>query len=445
MIKPAFETPDRTQSNIEKIGELFPSVITEAADDEKSTSDVKVYKKVVNFEALKQLLTDEALGGNEAYEFTWVGKKASIVEANKPIRKTLRPCKEESRDWETTQNLYVEGDNLEVLKLLQESYLGKVKMICIDPPYNTGNDFVYRDDFSIDTDDYLEESGEVSEDDAKLVANPRTYARFHSAWLTMMHSRLLLARNLLCKDGVIVVAIDENEQAALAMLLGEIFGGGGYEIVCVSVVHNPRGVQGINFSYTHEYAIFVFPMGKKMIMDRKIAEEDVDWSQLRNWGGESERTDAKNCFYPIIVENGQVVRFGDVSPDSYHPAQTEWNVKTAYVYPVDRNGIERKWRYARQSVEAIASMLRARKTAQGYEIETGKTFGTYKTVWTDKRYDANEYGSKIINQLCPDCGFSFPKSLYTGLHTSGCRSGQRLNRPRLFLWFRHHRPCRYAA
>ena len=144
MEKMRMESVDMTAQNIEKLGELFPNCITEMLDEEKSTDKEKVYKKAVNFELLKQMLSNNVIDGNEAYEFTWVGKKEAIVEANKPIRKTLRPCPEESVDWDNTENLYIEGDNLEVLKLLQESYLGKIKMIYIDPPYNTGSDFIYK-------------------------------------------------------------------------------------------------------------------------------------------------------------------------------------------------------------------------------------------------------------------------------------------------------------
>ena len=157
------ESVDMTAQNIEKIGELFPNCITEMLDEEKSTSEEKVYKKVINFELLKQMFSSNILEGDEAYEFTWVGKKAAIVEANKPIRKTLRPCKEESVDWDNTENLYIEGDNLEVLKLLQESYMNKVKMIYIDPPYNTGNDFIYNDDFKMTEDEYSGAPGSGNE------------------------------------------------------------------------------------------------------------------------------------------------------------------------------------------------------------------------------------------------------------------------------------------
>ena len=407
MEKMRMETIDLTAANIEKIGSLFPNCITETADKDGNL------KKAINFELLHQMLSEDVVEGDESYEFTWVGKKAAVVEANKPIRKTLRPVPAKSVSWDNTENIYIEGDNLDVLKTLQESYLHKVKMIYIDPPYNTGRNYIYRNDFSIDSEEYDEQAGLVDEEGARLAANPVGSARFHSAWLTMMYQRLLLARNLLTDDGVLVCAIDENELSSLEMLLKEIFGEGTYDHVCVTVIHNPRGQQGKNFSYTNEYAIFVFPKALKVIADKRIADEDVSWSPLRNWGSESERTDAKNCFYPIIVQNGKIVGFGDVSPDNYHPQQTVRDGDKYYVYPIDRQGVERKWRYARQTVESIWSMLRAKKIVDGYDIELGKTFGIQKTVWDDKKYDANEYGTKIVSDLVPGGGFSFPKSLYT--------------------------------
>ena len=407
MEKMKLETPNLTAQNIEKIGALFPNCVTETVDENGKP------KKAINFDLLRQMLSSDVVEGDEVYEFTWVGKKAAIVEANKPIRKTLRPCPEESKDWDTTENLYIEGDNLEVLKLLQESYLGKVKMIYIDPPYNTGRNYIYRNDFSLDKEEYGEQAGIIDDEGAKLVSNPVGSARYHSAWISMMYSRLLIARNLLSDDGILVCAIDENELFSLGAVLKEIFGEGTYDHVCVTVVHNPRGQQGKNFSYTNEYAIFVFPKALKVIADRKIDDEDVDWSPLRNWGSESERTDAKNCFYPILVKNDKIIGFGDVSPDDYHPKQTEKDGDTYYVYPIDRQGVERKWRYARQTVESIWDMLRPKKIASGYDIELGKTFGIQKSVWDDKKYDANEYGTKLVSELVPGGGFSFPKSLYT--------------------------------
>lgn len=224
MRKPKFETPDLTSENIEKIAALFPNCITEMLDEEHSTPEKKVYKRAVNFELLKQMLSPDVVDGDEAYEFTWVGKKAAIVEANKPIRKTLRPCVAESKDWDNTENLYIEGDNLEVLKLLQESYLGKVKMIYIDPPYNTGNDFIYADDFKMESEEWKVESGEWSEEGDRLFKNTDTNGRFHSDWCSMIYSRLMLARNLLTDDGVIFISIDDNEQENLEKICDEVFG-----------------------------------------------------------------------------------------------------------------------------------------------------------------------------------------------------------------------------
>lgn len=224
MSKMKFESPDLTAQNIDRIAALFPNCVTEMLDEEHSTPEKKVYKRAVNFELLKQMLSPNVIDGDEAYEFTWVGKKASIVEANKPIRKTLRPCPEESKNWDTTENLYIEGDNLEVLKLLQESYLGKVKMIYIDPPYNTGNDFIYADDFMRSQEEENEQMGMYDEDENRLFKNTDTNGRFHSDWCSMIYSRLMLARNLLTDDGVIFISIDDNEQENLKKMCDEIFG-----------------------------------------------------------------------------------------------------------------------------------------------------------------------------------------------------------------------------
>ena len=193
-------------------------------DEEHSTPEKKVYKRAVNFELLKQMLSPDVVDGDEAYEFTWVGKKEAIVEANKPIRKTLRPCVAESKDWDTTENLYIEGDNLEVLKLLQESYLGKVKMIYIDPPYNTGNDFVYEDDFAQSTGEYMENSGQYDEAGNRMVTNTESNGRFHTDWLNMIYPRLRLAKDLLAEDGVIFISIDDGEVGNLREVCDEVFG-----------------------------------------------------------------------------------------------------------------------------------------------------------------------------------------------------------------------------
>ncbi len=411
MEKMRMESVDMTEKNIEKIESLFPNCITEGIDKDGSI------RKVINFDVLKQLLSKDLIDNDESYEISWVGKKKAILDSNRPIRKTLRPIKEKSVNWNTTQNLYIEGDNFEALKIIQESYLHKIKLIYIDPPYNTGKNYFYKNDFSIDSNEYDEEAGFIDDNGERLASNPVGSARFHSSWLSMMYQRLLLARNLLTEDGILVCAIDENEVFSLGMILKEIFGEGSYDHVCVSVVHNPRGQQGKNFSYINEYAIFVFPKSIKAIANKVISNDDISWSPLRNWGSESERKDARNCFYPIIVKDNKIIGFGDVSPDDYHPTQTVQDNDTFYVYPIDRQGIERKWRYARQTVENVWSMLRPKKIDSGYDIELGKNFGVHKTIWDEKKYDANEYGSKLVSSLIPGGGFSFPKSLYTVLDT----------------------------
>ena len=224
MDKMRFESPDMTAQNIDRIAALFPNCVTEMLDEEHSTPEKMVYKRAVNFELLKQMLSPDVVDGDEAYEFTWVGKKAAIVEANKPIRKTLRPCMEESKDWDTTENLYIEGDNLEVLKLLQESYLGKVKMIYIDPPYNTGNDFIYADDFMCSQEEENEQMGMYDEDENRLFKNTDTNGRFHSDWCSMIYSRLMLARGLLADTGLIFVSIDDCELTNMRRICDEVFG-----------------------------------------------------------------------------------------------------------------------------------------------------------------------------------------------------------------------------
>lgn len=282
------------------------------------------------------------------------------------------------------ENLIIKGNNLIALHTLKQQFRGQVKLIYIDPPYNPdspSNTFMYNNNFK------------------------------RSSWLTFMKNRLEVAKELLKNDGSMIVAIDENEQNYLGVLLDEVFPE--REKHCITIVHNPRGVQGTNFSYIHEYAFFVIPKGKKVIGDREIPTEEIEWNNFRNWGGESRREDAKNCFYPVIVEDEKIVGFGNVLDEDEHPtAQTVRDEKRNYVYPIDQKGVERKWRYARQSADEIKHLLRTRKVKRGYEIELGKDFGMYQTVWKDKRYDANIYGTQLVKKLVPGCKFDFPKSLW---------------------------------
>lgn len=219
MDKMKFESPDMVQGNVEKIAALFPNCVTEGPDGHGGL------KRAIDFDKLRQMLSGDVLEGDEAYEFTWVGKKAAMVEANKPTRQTLRPCPAESKNWDTTENLYIEGDNLQVLKLLQESYLGKVKMIYIDPPYNTGHDFIYNDHFEMDRGEYEQQTSMFDEDgNRNFIENTDSNPRFHSDWCSMMYSRLMLARNLLTEDGIIFISADDNEVDNLKKICSEIFG-----------------------------------------------------------------------------------------------------------------------------------------------------------------------------------------------------------------------------
>ena len=247
MEKMRMESINLTEQNIDKIGAMFPNVITEARDENGNM------KRAVNFSLLKQILSDDVVDGDEAYEFTWVGKKTSIMEAGKTIRKTLRPYKEESKDWDTTGNLYIEGDNLDALKLLQESYLGAVKMIYIDPPYNTGNDFIYRDKFKASIDEFDEAAGVYDENDNRLFLNSESNGRFHSDWCSMMYSRLQLARNLLSEDGVMFISIDDNEVENLKKICNEIFGEDNATVPLLWLL--PRGINAGLVARAHEYIL----------------------------------------------------------------------------------------------------------------------------------------------------------------------------------------------
>ena len=241
---------DKIAENVEKIASLFPNCITESADEHGGL------KRSIDFDMLKQELSDYVVEGlQERYQFTWPDKKKAMLAANAPINKTLRPCREESVDFDNTENLYIEGDNLEVLKLLQETYLGKVKMIYIDPPYNTGNDFVYNDDFAQEAEEYMANSGQYNEEGNRLVANTESNGRFHTDWLNMMYPRLKIAKDLLSDDGVIFISIDDNEVDNLKKISSEVFGVGNY-IGLLSVENNPKGRKNSSFiSVSSEYCL----------------------------------------------------------------------------------------------------------------------------------------------------------------------------------------------
>ena len=325
------------------------------------------------------------------YGLVWEYKKEELVEKCKQNKLKLVEDKEKSilSNPNDPNHILIEGDNYPSLSLLSNDYTGKIDVIYIDPPYNTGKrDWKYNNDY-VDKED--------------------TYP--NSKWLSMLDVRVRLAKKLLKSDGVFICAINKSEVHRLGLLFEQIFTD--HEIHCITIIHNPRGIRGKNFSYNHEYLFFIFPKGLNVIENRKINEDDVDWLNFRNGGGESLRNTSKNCFYSIIVKNNEIVGFGDVLEDYEHPSQqiVKYDGKL-HIYPIDIQGIERKWRYARQSVEKVKSYLRVRKTRSSYEIEMGKNYGTVRTVWRDSRYDCSHHGTKALHDILPTIDFAFPKSLH---------------------------------
>lgn len=420
MDKLRMESPDMTAQNIDRIAALFPNCITEMLDEEHSTPEKKVYKRAVNFELLKQMLSPDVVDGDEAYEFTWVGKKAAIVEANKPIRKTLRPCVAESKDWDTTENLYIEGDNLEVLKLLQESYLGKVKMIYIDPPYNTGNDFIYADDFMRSQEEENEQMGMYDEDENRLFKNTDTNGRFHSDWCSMIYSRLMLARNLLTEDGVIFISIDDNEAFNLKEICDEVFGSGNF-VAQLAVQLNPRGRNLDRYvAKTHESVLIyvrdylntasILGIEKegKMVDEYNKTDERGAYRLigLRNRNQAFNPVTRPNLYYPLYV-NPCTRAVSTVKTDSF----------TDEVFPDTPDGIKTCWTWMKKKVESENNLITAERTGSEWRIyrkdylisEDGTTATTLvKSLWTENTIN-NDYGKKAIKELFGANVMSFPK------------------------------------
>ena len=415
MDKMRMESVDMIAQNIEKIGTLFPNCITETVDESGKP------KKAINFEKLRQMLSGDVLEGDEAYEFTWVGKKAAIVEANKPIRKTLRPCPEESVDWDTTENLYIKGDNLEVLKLLQESYLGRVKMIYIDPPYNTGNDFIYKDDFAMGVDEYSEQLGLYDDETGdRLFKNTDANGRFHSDWCSMIYARLLLARNLLSDDGAIAISIDDNEIDNLCKICDEIFGSQNF-ISKIIVQNNPRGRQSDSFVATvHEYlvcyaknAVFCqingMPLTEEQTAEYNYSDENGRYRLLglRQRGVASLREDRPDMFFPIYVNKDTL----EVSLEE----KEGWEA----VIPKKSDGRDGRWMWGKQKCQTDGSRLVPKLIGRRgeYDIfvkdylvrEGGVRTRKYKSIWDDKSIN-NQVGTQEVKQLLEGDYMSFPKS-----------------------------------
>lgn len=396
MDKMRMESIDMTEQNIEKIGALFPNCITETLGKDGKP------KKTINFDLLRQMLSKDVIEGDEAYEFTWVGKKAAIVEANKPIRKTLRPCKEESVNWDSTKNLYIEGDNLEVLKLLQESYLGKVKMIYIDPPYNTGNDFIYRDDFKQSAAEYDEDSGVYDEDGNRMFKNTDSNGRFHSDWCSMIYSRLMLARNLLTQDGIIFISIDDNEQENLKKICDEVFGIKNFIAQIVWQKRTSPDARRI-ISAGHEY---VLAYVKNELLGHGVLNllpfDESDYARYKNPDNDPNgpwiSTDCtaqgghgtKEQFYDLITPAGRVVKLQEGLCWRYTKKRMDEEIAAGHIwFGIDGQGVPRKKTYLAD--------------------RSGKTMWTW---WPNTEVGHTQEATKEVSAILGQSGLmDFPKPL----------------------------------
>lgn len=411
------QSADGAQLNLDALYQIAPSCFTEVADPDTGGG----VKRVVNFDVLRLLLGDNAVeDAPEAYEFNWVGKQAARAEVLEPTKKTLRPVKEDSVDWDNTQNLYIEGDNLEVLKLLQKSYLGKVKMIYIDPPYNTGNDFVYHDDFAMSADEYAEASGSVDELGNKYIKNMDSNGRFHSDWCSMMYSRLMVARTLLKEDGVIFISIDDNEVENLRKICDEVFGESN-KIAQLVIENNPRGRQSDAFFATsHEYllcyasnidsaTITGMSLSEKQKAEYKYEDEIGRYRLLglRQRGVASLREDRPEMFFPIWV-----------NPEDSSISLTyveDWEE----VIPKKSDGREGRWMWGKQkcineSNRLVAKLVSTRREfdifVKDYLNKDGEQrTRKYKTIWSDKILN-NQIGTQEVKAILGGDYMSFPKS-----------------------------------
>ena len=415
MDKLKFESPDLTAQNIDRIATLFPNCVTETVDEKGKL------KRAINFELLKQMLSPDVVDGDEAYEFTWVGKKAAIVEANKPIRKTLRPCIEESKNWDSTENLYIEGDNLEVLKLLQESYLGKVKMIYIDPPYNTGSDrFVYPDSYMMGADEYEDGIGFYDENgNRNFMENNSSDPRFHSKWCSMVYQRLMLARSLLSENGFIFISIDDNEMDSLKKMCDEVFGLSNH---CGTFVINstPNARDYGHIGKMHEFCLF-YAKNITKAESNMLPDESKTFKYHDNNGGYNihplynsneafHKLNRPNLYYPFYIYLDRPLDKG------FFEIGLEKKEHSVEVYPPKslKNGVQFVWRWGKE--KALQNM---NEEIIGYEVKPGEYRIVQKmrheekiirSLLTDTKYSSRR-GTAEVEDILNGKIFSFPKPL----------------------------------
>lgn len=403
------QSPDMVNSNFEKLAELFPNCVTETAEG-----------KAIDFDLLKQELNHAVVEGTkERYRLEWPGKKEAIVTANIPTTKTLRPVREDSVEFDNTENLYIEGDNLEVLKLLQESYLGKIKMIYIDPPYNTGKDFVYKDNFTKDAQEELIASGQKDEYNQRLVANPETAGRYHSDWLSMMYPRLKLARNLLNEEGVIFISIDDNEVHSLRKLCDEIFGEINFQGIFV-INSTPNARDYGHIGKMHEYALF-YSRDHQMCITNQLPELDKDFKYSDEKGGfnihplynSNEAFHSKNrpnLYYPFYIDPSKKIG------DDFYEISLEQGPGKIEVFPPKsvKNKVQFVWRWGKEKANhnLNAEIIGYKTGDNEYRIvqKMRHTTKIIRSLLTDKKYSSRR-GTAEVEELFGAKIFSFPKPI----------------------------------
>lgn len=397
MEKLKLHTPDQISENVAKLAELFPSCVTEAHDDKGNLT------QSIDFDQLRQELADRVVAGpRERYHLDWPGKREAILTANAPIAKTLRPCREGSVEFESTENLFIEGDNLDALKLLQETYLGKVKLIYIDPPYNTGNDFIYDDDFAEDAETYFDRSNQTDENGNRMVANTEANGRFHSDWLSMIYPRLTLARRLMSEDGVIFVSIADHEVGNLRAVMDEVFGGANFIAAVIwQKVYAPKS-SAKHFSEDHDYVI-VYARNAEVWRPALLPRTDEQNAVYKNLDNDPRgpwrpnNLAARNYYskgtYPITCPNGRVI--------SGPPSGSYWRVSEEKFRALDKDG-RIWWGESGGNVPAPKIFLS--------EVKNGRV---PQTLWSYKDVGHNQEAKREVLGLLPmtssDTVFETPK------------------------------------
>ena len=409
MDKLKMQTANKADENFKKLAEMFPNAVTETIDE-----NGEVVRAIDKDVLMQEINTQVVEGKEERYQFTWPDKKKSVLLANAPISKTLRPRREESVDFDTTENLYIEGDNLEVLKLLQETYLGKIKMIYIDPPYNTGSDLVYNDDFSKPTSEYIASSGYLDEDGNRLVENLESNGRYHTDWLNMIYSRLRLAKDLLATNGVIFVSLDDNESANLKKICDEVFGAVNF-IGQITVVGNPRGRDYGGVARMHDY-LFVYKKSPEAVINLIEDSENnfkmfdslggFELRELRNRNIKFNKENRPNLFYPFYIN--------PTTEDEHGLHEISLEPKDGWIelYPLESQCVNTVWRWGKQkSQENLNVNIKAKPMRNGsYMIVEKYREGRMmaRSVWWDK--DTNtEKGTLLVKELMEGKVFDYPK------------------------------------